>query len=91
MLAVEDEQLACLDCPRHDAVVGRMDCFIRCAGNTHERYWSMRLLEKLNLERDTFDGRIAVVTGAARGIGRSRRLPHIKTVPIRFYLKLVAS
>jgi len=39
----------------------------------------MRLLEKLNLERDTFDGRIAVVTGAARGIGEqlARALAHL--------------
>ncbi len=39
----------------------------------------MELLDKLNLTRDTFDGRIAVVTGAARGIGEqvARALAHL--------------
>jgi len=39
----------------------------------------MELLDKLNLTRETFDGRIAVVTGAARGIGEqvARALAHL--------------
>ena len=39
----------------------------------------MELLERLNLKRGTFDGHVAVVTGAARGIGEqvARALAHL--------------
>jgi len=39
----------------------------------------MEILEKLRLAPNTFDGRIAVVTGAARGIGEqvARALAHL--------------
>ncbi len=57
----------------------------------------MELLDRLDLARDTFDGRVAVVTGAARGIGEQVALAlahlgaHVVILDIRTLGETVAA